>query len=128
MKKEDIARALRENRRWRWRPGCLARSTRSTRWWRVGSEWGQSEAAEESTLYLLNRVESRGRGEIVVPDLDDPATVGILLSFLAEAERLGLTVQWPDTLDGPSLGLALVRTWRRADGFGATREPQAAAR
>ena len=117
MRKDEIARALRENRRWRWQPGCLARSVGSTRWWRLGSEWGHPGRVEESTLYLVNRLESRGSGELVVPDLDDPATVGILIAMLHEVQQEGMTVDWPESIDGEAIGLALVRAWRRADGF-----------
>ncbi len=115
MDLEDVARRLRLHGRWRWQPGCLARSTRTGRWWRIGSEWGRPMAPDGETLSLLGRHECRLAGELFVPDLEDPATLGVLLALVREAEDEGLVVAWPPRLDGLAVGSALIRAWEEAD-------------
>ena len=105
------ARELAADPRWKWHDGILAL-------WPDGTLWGRYDALDEDT-----QEDFAG----FVPDLDDPATGGVILAMLIAAESGGIEVWIPrrsaysdgvrvDGEDGDTLGHAAGLAWLATGG------------
>lgn len=126
MSDHDLARRAVASPHWRWMPGMLSRCNTDTRRavyrWLVGLDtrhYGFVCIVQDKHGRPCRNVATLQPGPDVLPDLDDPATLGCLLALVRDAWKLPAAVWYPKN-GGCCVGvgrmpMASGRIWTRAN-------------